>query len=482
MSELKKKTIIASFWSISGRFFTVFIDFFIQLIIARILLPEDFGLIASIAIFINLGKQIAEAGLGQALIQKQNATYIQECSIFYFNVFLGCILTVTIFLCSSYIAAFYKSPSLELIIKVTSVYFIINSFSIIQDAILTKKMDFKSKVIVNVVSVSLSGVTTLILALLGYGVWSLVVQMILSIILRNIFLWYISTWRPKIIYSFSSIKILLNFGSKIFISSVLTVVRINIFSIVIGKAYNMSDLGYYSKANQIQNITSKTFTTSLQNVLFPVFSKVQEDMLLLRTALKKAITYLLFIIAPLMVFFIVDAEEIITILLTDKWIESAKYLKILGVLGVLFPIQMMNLNALKAVGYASKFMQITLLWDILSILSAIFTSPFGIEIMIVGQVVITTVLYIVNVSLNGKLYNYTLKYQIKDISPILFINILLGLILLYFFKYLVGYNIYVSLLIKIVTTIVLYIILNYILNNTFFNLFKNEVLLILKKR
>ena len=161
-----------------------------------------------------------------------------------------------------------------------------------------------------------------------------------------------------------------------------------------------------------------------------------------------------------MFFFIVDAEEIITILLTERWIESAKYLKLLSVIGILFPIQMMNLNALKAVGHASKFMQFTLLWDILSILSAIITSSFGIEIMIVGQVVITVLLYIVNVYLNGELYNYPFKNQIKDISPIMFINFLLGLSLFYIFKYLDIDNIFASFFTKIIITIVLYVIIN----------------------
>lgn len=481
MSSLKKKAILASFWSISGRFFSVFLEFFTQLLIARILVPADFGLIASITIFINLGKQISDAGLGQALIQEQGVTHIQESSIFYFNIILGFLLTIIIFLSSGFIAEFYNLPELKLIVQIVSVYFILNSFSIVQDAILTKKLNFKFKTIVNITSVFFSGILAIVLAVLGFGVWSLVAQMLLSITLRNILLWYISKWRPKFEFDFNSIKRLLNYGSKIFVSSILTVVRINIFSIIIGKAYTMSDLGFYSKANQLQNITSKTFTTSLQNVLFPVFSEIKDDTLLLRSGLKKAITYLIFIIAPLMVFFIVNAEGVITILLTEKWIESAKYLRLLGVIGILFPIQMMNINALKAVGHASKFLQITLLWNILSILSAIITSSYGIEIMIVGQVIITVLSYVVNVFINGKLYNYPLKNQVKDISPILFINTLLGFFSYYLFIYIIINNIYLSLFIKMIITIVLYGILNYIFNKTFFNTIKNEVLLTLKK-
>lgn len=482
MPNLKNSTITASLWSVFGRFFAVFLEFVTQLIIARILLPEDFGLIASIAIFVSLGRQISDAGLGQALIQKQNANHIQESSIFYFNIILGCVLTAVVFLSSGIIANFYGLTELRLIVQVVSFYFIINSFSIVQDAILTKKLDFKSKVIVNVSSVLLSGVLAIILALKNFGVWSLVCQMLMSITLRNIFLWYISSWRPKWVYDFSSIKSLLNYGSKIFISSILTVVRINIFSIVIGKAYNMADLGYYSRANQIQNITSKVFTTSLQNVLFPVFSKLQEDMVLLRSALKKAIKYLLFIITPLMVFFIISAEDIIVVLLTDRWIESAKYLKLLSVIGILFPIQMMNLNALKAVGEAGKFMQMTLLWDLLSIVSAIVTSSFGIEIMIIGQVLITALLYAINVLFNGKLYNYTLFSQLKDVSLILFINVLFGVGLYYIFGYVKVTNVYASLCVKTLIALFFYILLNYSLNNEFFTSLKKEILLTLKKK
>jgi len=479
---MKHKVLMASLWSVFSRFGVFFIDFVIQILLARILFPSDFGVIASLAILISLGNQLSNFGLGQALIQNNRNTYLQECTIFYVNIIIGLTIGSLIYLFSSAIAGFYDNDILIDVTKIYSIYFIVNSFSLIQDSMLSKKLDFKSKFFVNIASVFISGVLAIILSLNGFSYWALVFQIIIKSIIRTLLLWKICDWRPSLLFSFNSIRSLLRFGFNMVLSSIFTSFRINIFAILIGKSYNFSDLGFYNRANQLQNITSKTFTTSLQNVLFPVFSQLQDDIDLLKKGLKKSIKFLFFIITPLMVFFIVNAEDIIVVLLTDKWIESAKYLKTLSLLGIVYPLQMMNLNVLKAISLSKKFLYMTLLWNILSISFAIMTSFYSIKIMILGQVVVTLICYLINVLVNGKYYSYYLKEQLKDLMPLILINVAFYLVLNTVCNINLGFNLYFSMLINVMLSSLIYGLIVYLFYRPFFIELMNELKVLIKKK
>lgn len=465
---MSKKVVNAILWSLNTRLSMKIVEFITQLILARLLLPKDFGLIAIVMIFIAFGRAISTAGLQQALIQKKEIDIIDECSVFYFNIFVGAICTTIIFLSSGIISSYYDEKSLDIIIKIISFWFILNSLNVIQDAILSRQLNFKLKFQANLLSVFFASIISISLALIGFGVFSLVVQIMLTQLFKSIILWRLSTWRPKIIFNWIKLKSLLSFGLPVLISSIFTGFRINIFSIIIGKSYSTAQLGFYSRANQLQNITSKTFTTSLQNVLFPVFSKVQDDIILLKKGLKKSLKYLFCLLTPLMIFFIINAEEIIIVLLTDKWISSAPYLRLLSFLGILFPLQMMNLNVLKAIKMAKTFLYMTLIWDVLSIFSAIITSPFGIKIMILGQVSVTLISLIINVWINGKHYNYLLLDQMKDLFPLFIINILFCLTLSGLSTIFPETNLYISISIKAILSVFIYGLLLFIFNNSFF--------------
>ena len=465
---MKEKTKISFLWSLNSKFSMIFFEFFTQLILARLLFPKDFGIIAIVMVFINFGRAITNGGLSQALIQRKNSDVVEESSVFYFNLLIGTTFAFVVFFLSGYAAEYYSHPILKEILRVISFWFIINAFGLIQDMKLTKDLNFKAKFKVNIISVVSSAILGIFLAVFGFEVWALVVQIMISQFFRILLLWRISSWRPLLVFKWPVLRKLLPYGFNILLSSIFTGFRVNIFAIVIGKTYTVNQLGFYNRANQLQNITSKTFTTSLQNVLFPVFSKLQDDMDLLRKGLKKSIKYLFFVITPLMVFFIVNAEDIIVILLTEKWIESAKYLKLLSLLGIIYPLQMMNLNVLKAINLSNKFLYTTLLWDILSIFSAIITSFYTIEIMILGQVAVTLACYVLNVIINGKYYKYNLKEQIKDLLPLILINVAFYLVLNMVFTIIPVFNLYLSMLINVLLGSLIYGLLVYVCYNKFF--------------
>lgn len=459
--NLKKIAITNSIWSFLTKFSVLFLEFSTQIFLARILLPSDFGVFAIILIFISFGRAINHAGLGQALIQKNNISYLQECSIFYFNLFIGFILTIMLILFSDYISYFYRQESLALMLKVVSVFFLINSLSIIQDAKLTKSFKFKFKFFISFISILLSSLISIYLAYIGYGVWALINHIILSLFIRTIILWFISPWRPSLIFSWVDLKELLFFGINILISSVSTALRINMFSILIGKAYGVMSLGYYTKANQIQNLTSKTLTTSIQNVLFPIFSSLQEDKKELGKALQTSILFLSFLIFPIMIFISINAEDIIIVLLTDKWLESSYYLQLICIVGIIYPLQMMNLNALKSIGLSTRYRTTVLMWDFFSIMVALLTFNFGIKIMIIGQIMVNILSVILNIYFNGKYYEYNLYKQVKDLIPLILMNIIFYLLLNYIVINLSFINIFYIILIKLLVSIILYTILGY---------------------
>ncbi|WP_299111122.1 lipopolysaccharide biosynthesis protein [uncultured Winogradskyella sp.] len=463
---MSKKTITSFIWSFNSRISTVFFEFLTQLILARILLPSDFGIIAIVMVFISFGRTITNAGLSQALIQKKDITKDEISSVFYFNLLLGIVFTTTIFLTSSFVSEYYSIPQLKNILRVVSIILVINALGIVHDVILTRNLNFKAKFYVNLISILVASSVSISSAIYGVGLWALVIHVILIQTIRVLILWKTTSWKPEKSFKWDAVKELIPFGANILLSSIFTGFRINIFAIILGKAYSAEQLGYYNRSNQLQNMTSKTFTTSLQNVLFPVFSKLQDDIRLLKNGLKKSLTSLFFIITPLMIFFYSNAEEIILVLLTEKWIESATYLKLLCWIGVLYPIQMMNLNALKALNLSKQFLYMTLLWDILSIFSAIVTSVFSIEIMIIGQISITLFCIILNILLNGKFYKYLLKDQFMDLLPFIIINTIYFFALKFSYNY-IEVSLYLSIILKGLLAVIIYLFITFILNKSF---------------
>ena len=348
--DLKSHTITAIIWSGIERISHSALQLVINIFLARLLLPADFGLIAYLAIFIAISHSFINSGFGQALIQKQDATNLDESSIFYFSSSIGFIAALIMFFSAPYIADFYNEQQLVLITKILAISLVINSLGHVQWNLMQKNLDFKLQFKVNIYSTIISGSVSILMAIQGFGFWSLVTRLILNDLMITLLLWIYYKWRPSLNFSFSSLKTMYVFGSRLFIVSITNALFTNIYETIIGKYFIAQQLGYYSKAKGYSMYPVSILNGIISQVTFPVFSKLQNDKLQLKNYASKSLIMITFITFPFMFGLIIIAEPLIEVVLTDKWLPIVPYFQLLCVIGILYPLQTINLNVLNAQG------------------------------------------------------------------------------------------------------------------------------------
>jgi len=416
-SSLKLKTIHGVFWSLFERIGQQGIQLVISIILARLLLPAQFGLIAMLAIFMAIAQSFLDSGFGSALIQKKDTTQVDSCSIFYFNIFVGIVAAGLLCLAAPWIAAFYEEPALIPLTRFLSLNLVINSFALIQSTLLIKHIDFKTQLKVSIAATMVSGIIGVTLAYRGFGVWSLAIQSVTSTLFRTVLLWFFNKWRPSLVFSFAALKSMFAYGSKLLFSGLLDTVFQNIYLIVIGKIFTATDLGFYSRAKSCTRLTSENLTSSVSRVTFPVFSKVQDDISRLKRGAQKAMTTLVFLNFPMMTGLLLIAKPLVLVLLTEKWLPCVQYLQLLCVMGLLYPLHVINLNVLKAKGRSDLFLRLEVLKKILVVIAITVTYRWGIQAMIYGQIGVDILGYYLNSYYTGRLIGYPLKEQIFDLLP-----------------------------------------------------------------
>ena len=286
------------FWTISERMSVQVVQFVVQIILARLLEPAQFGLIGMLMVFTAVAQSIMDSGFGSALIQKKDADQTDASSIFFFNLLLGIILAIILTLLAPLIAQFYNQPILTPLTRALSITLILNAFSLVQTSLLAKRLDFKTQMKTSLLAVFISGVVGIVMAFRGFGVWSLVAQMISKSLFQAIFLWIFSTWRPTAVFSVSSLKTMFSYGSKLLFSGLIDTIFSNIYQTFIGKVYSPADLGYYSKAKSFEKTAVQVSGSSLGNVLFPSLVHFQDDDAGLKRAYRKTIRLSLFLHFP----------------------------------------------------------------------------------------------------------------------------------------------------------------------------------------
>ena len=458
--SLKTSTLNAIGWSLIERLSNQGLNFIISIIIARILSPEDFGLVAMLTIFSAIGHSFINSGFGQALIQKKNATHEDECSIFYFNISVAILFTLILYISSPYIARFYNQPVLLNIARVLSFVFIINSLGLIQRTLLTKELDFKTQLKVSLIGSIFSGIVAIILAMLGFGVWSLVVMSLLNESLITLSLWYFRSWRPSFLFSITSLKSMYNFGSKLFIVSVTNSFFSNMYQLIIGKLFTPSDLGFYTRGMSISRYPTAIIQSVIGQVSFPVLSKIQNDKEQIKKLTQKAVKLAAFVTFPLMFGIIATSESIVTVLLTDKWFESVPYLQLLCIVGMLYPIQAVNLNALNAQGRSDLHLKVDSIYKILVIIMLLLTYKYGIIGIIIGQILNSIIAFYLYSYYSGKILYYSFIQQLKDLMPSFLLSFLMFLVV-YAIKYAGIENIYFEFIVQMFLGVIVYTFLNY---------------------
>lgn len=419
-SDLKTKTLSGMIWSFVQRFGTMAISFVSNIVLARLLTPDDYGTIGMLMIFIAVANTFVDGGFGSALIQKKEPTKEDYSTIFWWNMFLSVVLYGLLFLGAPAVARFYNLPLLCDVLRVQGIVLIINALSIIQQNQLRKQLKFKRLATVTVISAILSAGIAIILAYMGWGVWALVAQQLMLSGFTAILLWILNKWYPAFVFSKESFKQLFGFGGFILISNLINTFCDNIQGLLLGKFATASTLGLYTQARKLEETSSTSISSIVNQVAYPVLSQKQDDKIALINIIRKFVTLIATFVFPLMLYLILIAEPLITFLYSERWIECVPYFQILCIAGLAICLQSINLNAIAAIG-KSKIM---FKWTIVKRVSGLILNIgglllYGVYGLLFGGVLTAFLLYTINALLVAKYVGYKFSDQIKHLSPIL---------------------------------------------------------------
>lgn len=401
-----------------------------MIIMARMLTPDDYGLVGMLAIFIAVSQSLIDSGFSQALIRKQDRSEIDNSTVFYFNIGVGICLYLILFFCSPLIAKFYNEPILVPLTRIIGLSLVFNSLAVVQRALLTIRLDFKTQAKASLVAALISGALGIGLAYHGFGVWAIAWQQISNLAIVTILLWVLSKWKPVWAYSWKSFKTLFSFGSKLLASGLLETFYRNLYLILIGKVFKASDLGYYTRAHQFTDFASSNVSGILQRVTYPVLCSIQEDDIRLKSVYRKLLRNSTFVVFPLMMGLASVAHPMILSFLNEKWIFSAVLIQILCFSQMWYPVHSLNLNLLQVKGRSDLFLRLEIIKKIIGITIILFTIPFGLLAMCWGTVANSIIALVINTYYTGKLIQLNFWIQMKDLLPSLLLSMGVGGIVL----------------------------------------------------
>ena len=457
--SLKKETVKGFIWSFVQQFSTQLITFLVQIVLARVLLPSEFGLIGMLTVFIGIATAFFEGGMTSSLIRIPKTDTKDYSTVFFFNLGVSLLVYLLFFVAAPYIALFYKQPVLANIARVYGLSFIFLAFGTVQNTILIKEMKFKRQAIITFPALLIGSFLGVFLAYNDFGVWSLVYSMLLTNLLTSIFLWFSSDWRPKLIFDIDKFKLHFHFGYKMTISSLLDTVFTNIYQIIIGRIYEPVTVGYYTRANSLMMLPVGNISTALNKVVFPLFAKVQDDKLALREAYKKIMMIVLFIVTPIIVLMALLGNELIVFLFTEKWLPVVPIFQIICFSGVLYPLHMYNLLILQVKGRSDLFLRLEIIKKIVLIFIILISVFYGFTALLFGYVIASIIALFINTYYAGSIIDYTMKRQLFDIFPIFAISIGMGLVVFLVNNNLTAYNNISRLIISSISGVIIYIFL-----------------------
>lgn len=428
-NDMKKKVILGLLWKFMERIGVQGIQFVISIILARLLLPEEYGIVAILTIFLTISNIFIQGGFGSAIIQKRDIDEIDCNSVFYFNLAISIIVYFILYVSAPIIADFYKVSILSNVLRVQAIGLIIGALNTIQNAMVQRKMQFKKLFIVSLLAVIIQGIVGIFMAYKNYGVWSLVVSNLVGSIVNAAILWVLTKWRPKLIFSIDRLKIMFKFGSRLLVASLIDAIYNNLYSLIIGKKYNQKMLAYYNRGQNIPNLLVANINSSIDGVLFPALSTYQEDKKSMKILVRRSIVTSSFIVFPIMFWLFIVSKPLTIFLLTDKWIASVPFMKLSCIMYAMWPIHTANLQAIKAMGRSDIFFKLEIIKKILGIIIIIVSIPFGVYAMMIGCVINSVLCTFINAYPNKKLLGYTYFQQIKDILPSFVLSIVMSCII-----------------------------------------------------
>lgn len=416
MPSLKIQAVRGAFWSFIERFGQQGIQFVVGVVLARLLTPRDFGVLGMLSVFMALAQSVIDSGFGGALIQKQDASHTDESTVFWFNTAMGILFAALVFFAAPAIAAFYRMPLLVPITQVFSVNLVINAFGIVHTALLTKALAFKQRMWAAVAGVIVSGIVGIYMAWMGFGVWSLVAQGLVMNLVRTIGLWVVHPWRPAFVFSRASFNSLWGFGSKLMLSGMLRTFFHHVYTLVIGRVYSATELGLYSRGKRFNNLTSHSLSQVVAQVHFPLLSRMNGDAERMKRAFRSVLRLTLLVVMPMMGLLGIVGHNLFFILLGEQWLPAVPYFQVLCVTGMLYPIHLLNLDVVLAMGRSDVFLRLEVLKKILTVINITVTWRFGVLVMLCGQVVGSLVALMINTHFTRKFLGYGLAAQLSAAS------------------------------------------------------------------
>lgn len=453
--DLTQQTVSGLIWKFAERIGAQLVTAIISIVLARILLPEDYGVVSIVTILITICNVFVSNGFGNSLIQKKDVDEADFSSVFYASLVLSVGLYAILFFAAPYIARFYKNDLLSPVLRVMGLRVPIAAVNSVQQAYVSREMAFRKFFFATLIGTLVSGAVGLYMAYSGYGVWALVGQYLTNVTIDTVMLWITVKWRPKRVFSFKKLKGLLAYGWKLLVSGLLDTGYNELRSLVIGKKYSSADLAYYDKGKQFPSLIAVNVNASFNSVLFSAMSKVQDDREKVKQVTRKSIRVSSYILMPCMMGLAVVAEPFVRVLLTDKWLAAVPYLQIMCVVYAFYPIHTANLTAISAVGRSDLFLILEIVKKVVGIVSLLISMWFGVIWIALTAILTTLISSFINAFPNKKLLGYGYLEQVKDLLPAIGLSVLMG-VPVYLMNF-IPMNVYALLCLQVLAGVAIYL-------------------------
>ena len=426
---MNNKSVFINFiWRFAERCGAQLVTFIVSIVLARILMPEDYGTVALVTVFTSIMQVFVDSGLSTALIQKKNADDLDFSSVFYFNFAVCIILYLIMFFAAPVIASFYEMPELTPIVRVISLTIVISGVKGVQQSYVSRNMLFKRFFYATLGGTICSAFLGVAMAYAGFGVWAIVAQQLSNTAIDTLILWITVKWRPKLMFSWGRLKGLLGFGWKMLVSGLLETVYNNLRGLFIGKIYSSADLAYYNKGQHFPDLIAININTSIDSVLLPAMSNEQDSRDRVKSMTRRSIMVSCYIMAPLMIGLACCASNVVIIILTEKWLPCVLFMQIFCITYMFYPIHTANLNAIKAMGRSDLFLKLEIWKKIIGLILLLSTMFISVEAMAYSLLISTLASMIINAWPNKELLNYSFLEQMKDILPSIFLATGMGVV------------------------------------------------------
>ena len=454
---MKNKDIFSNFiWRFAERIGAQMVAFVVSIVLARLLEPSAYGTVALLTVFTVILQVFVDSGLGNALIQKKDADNIDFSTVFFTNIVFCTVLYTLLFVVSPFIASFYNDNAITAYLRVLGITVFVSGIKNVQQAYVSRNMLFKRFFYSTLGGTIAAGIVGVMLAYSGFGVWALVAQQVVNLVIDTAILWLTVKWRPDFTFSFTRLKSLFSYGWKLLASRLIDTVYSNVTQLLVGKIYSSADLAQYNRGNQFPNLIITNVNTSIDSVLLPAMSKDQESRERVKNMTRRSIKVSTYIMAPLMMGLVFCGESIVGLILTDKWLPSVFFMRIFCITYMFYPIHTANLNAIKAVGRSDLFLKLEIEKKLIGIIALICTVFISVKAMTYSLLFTSIASQIINSFPNKKLLGYGYKEQLKDILPSIALAVFMG-VAISPVNYLIS-SYFVRLLIQIPAGIIIYIV------------------------